>query len=286
MSLYRDFATQEAIDAVYNPGATAADPEAAIAGWDARSEAAIARLDGRLGLRYGPTRAEYCDVYLAGAGAPVHLFVHGGYWRRFSARNHAFVAPPLVDAGITTVVMNYALCPKVDLDEIVREVRAAIAWAFASAPSFGADPARLTVSGHSAGGHLVAMALATDWAGDYDLLPDLIKAAATISGVYDLGFLPWCYVQPKVQARWDQVARLSPIRHLPRTAPPLLVAVGGHETSEFVRQSRDFHAAWRAGGLQGELLEIAGADHFSILDTIEDRASPLHRAILHLARHP
>lgn len=284
MSLYRDFATQEEIDAVYNPGATAADPEAAIAGWALRSAAAMAELDARLGVRFGPTRAEYCDVYPAGAGAPVHLFIHGGYWRRFSARDHAFLARPLVAAGITTVVMNYALCPAVDLDEIVRQVRAAIAWCHGAAASFDADPARLTVSGHSAGGHLVAMALATDWPEGYDLPADLIKGAAAISGVYDLGFLPWSYVQPKVQARWDQIDRLSPIRHLPRTAPPLLVAVGANETSEFVRQSRDFHAAWCQAGLAGELLELAGADHFSILDAIEQPASPLHAALIRLAQ--
>lgn len=284
MSLYRDFATQEEIDAVYNPAATAADADAVIAGWAARSAAAMSELACLAGLRFGPTRAEYGDVYPAGDGAPIHLFVHGGYWRRFSARDHGFVARPLTAAGITAVVMNYALCPTVDLDEIVRQVRAAIAWTYAQASTFGADPRRLTISGHSAGAHLVAMALATDWPGDYDLPADLIKAAAAISGVYDLGFLPWCYVQPKVQARWDQVERLSPIRHLPRAAPPLLVAVGEGETSEFRRQSRDFFTAWGAAGLPGSYREVEGCDHFTVLNELERPESFLHRAVVELAR--
>ena len=93
MSLYRNFDTQEAIDAVYNPSTTARDADAILRGWDARSAAAMAELDCRLGVRFGPTREEYCDVFPAGAGAPVHLFIHGGYWRRFSARDHAFLAP-------------------------------------------------------------------------------------------------------------------------------------------------------------------------------------------------
>ena len=94
-------------------------------------------------------------------------------------------------------------------------------WAFRHAAEFGADPGRLTISGHSVGGHLVAMALATDWQGVYGLPADLIKGAVAISGLYDLGFVPYSYVQPKVQASWDQVRRLSPIHHLPASAPPL-----------------------------------------------------------------
>jgi arylformamidase len=283
MPLYREFATQEEVDAVYNPSATAPDAERLIEGWVKRSAAARDKLRGLLGVRFGPTREEYCNLFPAGDGAPLHLFIHGGYWRRFSARDHDFLACPLVAAGITTAVMNYALCPKVSLDEIVRQTRAAIAWAFTHARELGADPQRLTISGHSAGAHLVAMALATDWPGDYDLPPDLIKGAVAISGVYDLGFLPWCYVQPKVQASWDQVERLSPMRHLPSTAPPLLVAVGGEETSEFRRQSRDFHAAWRAAGLEGDYLEPEGRNHFSIVEDLERPGSALHTALVELA---
>jgi arylformamidase len=284
MTLYREYATQEEIDAVYNPSATAADAEQRIAGWAERSARAREELRGHLGVRFGPTREEYCDVYPAGENAPVHLFVHGGYWRRFSARDHAFVARPLVQAGITTVVMNYALCPSVSLDEIVRQTRAAIAWTFGNARRYGADPNRLTISGHSAGGHLVAVALATDWPGGYDLPADVIKGAAAVSGVYDLGFLPFCYVQPKVQATWDQVERLSPLRHLPRAAPPLLVAVGADETSEFRRQSREFHAAWREAGLPGSFLEVPGPNHFSVLDDIERPESEVAQAFVRVAR--
>jgi arylformamidase len=283
MELYRDFATQEEIDAQYNPAATAPDSEAIIQDWAARSAAVVERSACELGVKYGPTRDEHCDVFPAGDGAPVHVFVHGGYWRRFTARDHAFVAPSLVAAGITTVVMNYALCPGVGLDEIVRQTRACVAWAFANAGRFGADPARLTISGHSAGGHLVAMALATDWPGTYDLPRDVLKGGVAISGLFDLGFLPYSYVQPKVQASWGQVGRLSPLRHLPREAPPLVVAVGERETDEFRRQSRDFHAAWRAAGLKGSFLEPAGRNHFTVLDELEEPAGDLHRALVRLA---
>ena len=284
MKLYREFSTQEEIDAHYNVLGNVVDPDATIAAWAERSDAVVTRLECRLGVRYGPTLAEYCDVFPAGAGTPVHVFIHGGYWRRFSARDHDFVVPQLVAAGLTTVVVNYALCPTVSLDEIVRQVRAAIAWTFGHATEFGADPNRLTISGHSAGGHLTAMALLTDWVGDYGLPADLIKGAVAISGLYDLDFLPYCYIQPKVQASWDQVRRLSPIRHLPASAPPLLVAVGGDETDEFRRQSRDFHAAWVSAGLPGSFLEPAGKHHLTVLEELENADSELTRALVGMAK--
>ena len=284
MTLYREFATQEEIDAAYNPVSTVDDPDAMFRAWFARSAATAAELPCRLGVKYGPTRAEYCDVFPAGDGAPIHVFVHGGYWRRFSARDHDFVARPLVAAGITTVVMNYALCPSVTLDEIVRQTRASIAWAFAHAAEFGADPGRLTISGHSAGGHLVAMAAATDWADDYDLPADVVKGVAAISGVFDLGFVPYSYLQPKVQASWGQVERLSPQRHLPSAAPPLVVAVGGDEPAEFRRQSRDYHAALTAAGLASSYLEPAGKNHLTVLEELERPESALSMAIVRLAR--
>jgi arylformamidase len=286
MKLYRDFTSQEEIDAHYSVLANVADADARIAGWAARSDAVTERLACRLDVRYGPTLAEYCDVYPAGPGAPVHVFIHGGYWRRFSARDHAFVVPQIVAAGATVVTVNYALCPIVSLDEIVRQVRAAIAWTFTQRAGCDADANRLTVSGHSAGGHLTAMALLTDWVGDYGLPADIIKGAVAVSGLYDLGFLPYSYVQPKVQATWAQVARLSPIRHLPAAAPHFLVAVGGEEPDEFRRQSRDFHAAWRAAGLPGEFLEVPGRHHLTVLEELERADTELTRGLVRIATAP
>ncbi len=283
MKLYRDFTSQEEIDAHYSVLSNVPDADDRIRGWAERSAEAARRLECRLDVRYGPTVAEYCDIYPAGAGAPVHVFLHGGYWRRFSARDHAFVVPQLVAAGVSVVMVNYALCPAVSLDEIVRQVRAAVAWTYGHAAEFGADPTRLTLSGHSAGGHLTAMALLTDWVGDYALPADIIKGAVAISGLYDLGFLPYCYVQPKVQATWDQVARLSPLFHLPEAAPPLLVAVGGDEPDEFRRQSRDFHAAWHAAHLPGDFLEVPGKHHLSVLEELESADRELTRRLVEVA---
>lgn len=284
MKLYRDFTSQEEIDAEYNPMLGIPDSDAVIKGWFDRSTAAIASLTCQLGVKYGPTCEEYCDVFPAGDGAPIHVFVHGGYWRRFSARDHDFIARPLVEAGITTVVINYALCPRVSLDEIVRQTRAAVAWTFEHARDLGADPTRLTVSGHSAGAHLAAMAMATDWPGAYGLPPDIIKGGVAISGLYDLGFVPYSFLQPKVQATWPEVARLSPMFRVPDSAGPLVLGVGGLESAEFRRQSTDFHAAWKGAGLVGGYLEVPDTNHLTVLEQVEQRDSALHRALIRMAR--
>jgi arylformamidase len=286
MRLYRDFTSQAEIDREYDAASSVPESGAIIGRWIETSAAVRDRLACRLGLKYGPTRAEYLDLFPAGPGAPLHLFFHGGYWRRFSARDFSFLAEPLVREGVAVGIVNYALCPEVTIDEIVRQARAATAWAFREARTLGCDPDRLTVSGHSAGGHLVAMLASTDWPGGYDLPADLSKAGLALSGLFDLRPFPWSYLQPSLQLSCDQVLRNSPILELPETSPPLVLAVGAAESAEFRRQSRDYHAARSARGLPSVLLEVEGAHHFSVLDALADPAHPLFARLLRLAREP
>ena len=283
--LYRNFATTDDLDAEYNLSARV--PESAdIAGrWAQESAHARKSLDCALGVRFGPTVEEYIDIFPAKGNdnAPVHMFIHGGYWRRFCARDFSFIAPKLVEAGITVVISNYALCPKVSVGEIVRQSRAAIACLHDHIADYGGDPNRITVSGHSAGGHLTAMMMATDWTRDYGRPADLVKGACPISGVFDLEPIPYTYLQPYVQVTWGDVRRLSPIHLIPDDAPQITVAVGGAETDEFVRQSRTFHEAWCARGLNADFLEIEGRNHFDILDGFTDPDSALFHTVLGLA---
>jgi arylformamidase len=279
--LYRDFATQEDLDAQYD--LRTLFPEAASlyeAFCERESGKAREDLIHHLDVPFGPTLAEHVDLYPAGEGAPVLVYVHGGFWALRTAREFGFVARGPASRGVATVVTNYALCPAVTIDEVVRQTRAAVAWAYRNARSFGGDPERLHVAGHSAGGHLVAMVLATDWPGDYGLPADIIKSATAISGLFDLAPFPYTFLQPKVQLTWDQVRRNSPILHLPATAPPLLVAYGEVETAEFKRQSEDFLAACKENGLSGERLVISGKNHYDVIDGLLDAGSPLLSGIL------
>ena len=279
--LYRDFATQEELDAQYDLNAML--PEAA-ARYEAfcwrESENVRAALDHRLDVPFGPTIAEHVDVYPAGEKAPVLVYVHGGFWCLRTSKEFGFVARGPVSRGVATVVTNYDLCPRVTIDEIVRQTRAAVAWAHKNTASFGGDPDRIHVAGHSAGGHLVAMLLATDWEGEYGLPGNVIKGATAISGLYDLAPFPYTFLQPKLQLGYDQIHRNSPILHIPDASPPLLVAYGDDETDEFKRQSEEHLDEWRARGLRGERLILQGKNHYEVIDGFLDAESPLCSAVL------
>ena len=166
------------------------------------------------------------------------------------------------------------------MGEMVRQTRAAVAWACRNAASFGGDPERLHVAGHSAGGHLVATLLMTDWEGEYGLPRDTVKSATAISGLYDLSPFPYTFLQPKLGLTADEVLNYSPILHAPDEAPPLLLPYGQRETEGFKQQSADFHSAWKANGLDCTLLPISGKNHFDILYGFLDARSPLLASIL------
>ena len=289
MRLYRDFATLEELDAQYRLDALC-DVAAHVAAWERDSGRARAELEHRAGVHYGPTLDETLEVFPAARGTggddrppPILVFIHGGYWRRFTGREFSFVARGLTAAGITTLVPTYALCPKVTVDEIVRQMRAAVAWAWRNAHEIGGDRDRIFVAGHSAGGHLTAMCLLTDWAGGYGLPRDVIKGGCAISGLFDLRPFPYTYLQPALQLDMAQVLRSSPqLLDLPEEAPPLLVTYGTAETPEFRRQSEDFLARWREHGLDGRSFPQPDRDHFTAIADLAERDGPLTREIVGL----
>ena len=286
MALYRQFATQEALDAEYDVERAVPDFAVYARHFVEQSRLARHRLRCELDVRYGPTRDEHLEIYPAGPGSPVLVFFHGGYWRMLSCREFSCVALGPVAAGITVVNVNYALAPKVTVDEIVRQARAAIAWTYAHVAEWGGDPRRIYASGHSAGGQLTAMAALTDWAGEYGLPPDLLKGGLPISGVFDLRPLPYCFVQPALQLTGEQVVRNSPHLVARRCGVPLTVAWGGAETAEFQRQSTDFLHAWQMADNPGQPLALAGANHFDVLYGLEQPDSTLMRAVTQMMRLP
>lgn len=281
--LYRDFETQEELDAQYDVGSAVDDYERYAEFYVERSRETREELDCHLDVSFGPTMAEHLDVFPADRpDAPVLLFIHGGYWRRLSSKEFSFVAQGPVSRGVTTVVMNYALCPEVTVGEIVRQCRAVVAWLSDNAEQYGGDSDRLYVAGHSAGGHLTAMLLVTEWAERYGLSPDVIEGACAISGLFDLEPFPYTWLQPKLQLTWRDIQRNSPIRHVPDSAPPLVVTYGDEEPLELRRQSEDFLSAWREGGLDGRYLQQPDANHFTAIEGFLDAESPLCRALLDL----
>ena len=244
-------------------------------------------------IAYGSSPAETLDLYpaagaaAAGAAAhgtgpaPMQVFFHGGYWKSLSRHEFGFVAESFRPAGIATAVVDYGLIPAVTMDELVDQCRRALAWLWEHAGEHGLDRARIHISGHSAGGHLVAMLLATDWPAFRTGLPaDLIKGGCAISGLYDLEPIRLCYLNEELGLDPDTAARNSPVRLIVRNPAPLLLPVGELEGSEYRRQSEDLASAWRRQGLSPEVLVMTGHDHFSIVDQLGDPESELSRVIL------
>jgi len=244
--------------------------------------------DGRLGISFGPGPDEVLDVFPPDDSetglAPIQVFIHGGYWKMLSKDDFSYVAKAFTPKGCATVVIDYGLIPGVDMDELVRQCRAALAWTYRNAESFGGDGERIYVSGHSAGGHLVAMAMATDWPafdGQMPALPaDLIKGGCGISGLYDLEPIRLCFLNDDLKLTSSEAARNSPVHLLPGGTAPLILALGGDEGPEYLRQSEDLAAAWREAGIELEVVVLSGQNHFSIVDQLNDPEAELSRLIL------
>ena len=280
-ALYRQFASQDQIDAQYNASATVQDPAAEMRHYADAARRARQSLRCLLDIPFGPTLAETLDIFPADKpGAPVFVFIHGGYWRALSSKEFSGVALGLQPLGITTVVINYALCPVVSIDEITRQARAAVAWVLRHIGEQGGDPARVAIGGHSAGGHLTAMCLQTAWSEDYGLPADPLKGAVLVSGLYDLAPLRYSYLQPQIQLDDGLIRRNSPAFMVRPSTTPVWVTWGDMETTEFARQASSYHAAWLAAGNRGELAALPGANHFSAIHGFEDAHSALCQWVL------
>jgi arylformamidase len=268
------------LDREYNNRAKVASFADYLARYARESEATRKALGARLDVPYGPTPAETLDIFpAAGPGpAPINVFIHGGYWMALDKTDFSYVARAFQPAGVATVVVNYALIPSVSMDELVRQCRAAVAWVHRHAASFGGDPDRIFVSGHSAGGHLTAMCLETDWKA-FGAPANTVKGGAGISGLYDLEPIRLCYLNDTLKLDSEVAGRNSPVQLTPTSHASLLLPVGGLEGPEYHRQSEDLAAAWRRHGISCEVLDMAGADHFSIVSQLEDAGSELTRAI-------
>lgn len=250
-------------------------------GWVKGSEAARAQLKVLRDIRYGENPEETLDVFPAAQpNAPIHLFFHGGYWQSLNKKDFAFPALALVPAGVTYVVVNYALCPTVTVTELVRQCRAAVAYAYRHGRDWGADTANLTVSGHSAGGHLTATMMITDWPSFSPGLPtNVVKGGVAISGLYDLEPIRLSYVNDKLHLDQKESLALSPVRHVTRAQGRLVLAVGGAESDEYHRQQSDFAAAWHKAGGKYSVVDLPGHHHFSVLGAMKTPDGALARAI-------
>ncbi|NOG71784.1 alpha/beta hydrolase [Roseicella sp. DB1501] len=255
--------------AEYDNRARVPEHPAIIAGWQ-RDAAAFraAWREAELGLPYGPGERERLDLFRPGPGEdwPTALFIHGGYWQALDRSFFSHLARGLLARGVAVAIPSYDLCPQVTLEAIIGQMRAAALLLHRRTGR------RLLASGHSAGGHLTAMLMATDWrAQDARLPADLVPAGLPISGVFELEPLLPTTIAAALHLTPEMARAFSP-RYLPPPGGTLHAVVGSAESDEFRRQARDFAAAW--GGTSEEL---PARDHFTVIAPLAESDSSLAR---------
>jgi arylformamidase len=234
-------------------------------------------------VAYGPTEIEKLDIYKTTRwNAPIRIFIHGGAWRSGSAKDSAYPAEMFVTAGAHYVAVDFVSVDNAggSLMPMADQVRRAVAWVYKNAASYGGDPNRLFLSGHSSGAHLAGVVLVTDWEADFGLPRDVVKGAVLMSGMYDLKPARLSKRSAYVKFTDEVEQALSTQRHLDKLNTPLILAHGTLESPEFQRQTREFAAAVKAAGKPVQLIVAEGYNHFELPETFGNPCGLVGRAAL------
>jgi arylformamidase len=233
-----------------------------------------------LNVAYGSSPREKLDIYAAdNPRGPVLVYIHGGYWRSGSKEDNCNFVPTFTKRGATVALVEYDLCPQVTVTDIVRQTRASIAWVYKNIIRYSGDPSKLFISGHSAGGHLTAMALANDWTKD-GIPQDVIKGAVATSGVYDLDMVMRISVQEQVRMTPEVAKQNNPFLNPPLVRCPLVVAVGGAEPKGWQQMSEDYFNHCKKIGMNVEYLVEPDANHYTMSGHLLDDRRPLTQTMI------
>ena len=246
------------------------DFDVLVAGYEAASESTRARLSSRLNILYGEGKDEKLDLFFPEEGhdgsRPIHMFIHGGYWRAQSKDRYAFVADEVTAAGAIAAIIDYSLMPKARMGVLIGQTRRAARWLSEHAATFGGDANALSASGHSAGGHLASYLFARG-PREAEGAP-LVSSALLISGLYDLAPLAKSFLQAEVGFTDEETASWSPVAGRPSAGVTVTLIAGGAETTPFHEQMSAYADVLRAAGAQTAPATPAGEDHMTIVRSL------------------
>jgi arylformamidase len=285
MFVYKEY-NQELLDNQYNTRLQVPEYADYYNRWEQLSSKTEQKLPGIKDVSYGNLQRERLDIYPSvQPRSKTLVFIHGGYWQTLDKSMFRFIANGFYAYGITTVLITYPLAPEASIGQIVSSCRKAIQWLYGNLAAFNGDPDQMYVAGHSAGGHLAAMLMATDWkAFDPHLPNNILKGVCTVSGLFNLEPIQRAYLNAVLKideetAKWNSPARLEPL-----SACPLIVAVGEAESAEFKDQSQELYRSWKDKGADIQLLLLPGQNHYSIAEAVVDSQSLLHEALRELMK--
>ena len=263
-------------EAVYNNRARVPEHPAVMAGWVRDAAEYRERLPPRL-LRYGPSERNRIDLFPGTSDGPLVVFIHGGYWQALDGSSFSHCARGLNAHGIAVAVPSYDLCPAVTVADIIDQMR----MACRELAKLGQP---LVVSGHSAGGHLAACLLATDWAAfDASLPKNPVRAAYAISGLFDLLPLVGTSINKALGMDAASAKAASPLFWVAPTNGSLDAVVGGNESAEYFRQSKTIVEAW-GRGIATRFGTVPDANHFTAIAPLADPNSSMVLRLRELAR--
>ena len=269
-SIYRGM-DRPTLDAAYNNSAAVADSGEWLAGWHMRSAASHSIRGAQFDVPYGQQERARFDYFPSGvSGAPLFVFIHGGYWQRNTKDIFSFISEGPRAHGIDVAVLGYTLAPAARLSDIVAEIQQALAYLVTNAERFGFNPENICVGGWSAGGHLAAIASA--W-------PN-VRGVLAISGIFDLEPIAQSYINDPLRLDRHEIDNLSPLNLLRSGIAPQCIVVGGNELSEMQRQSCSYTEAARSLSLPVKLRILPGHHHFSILDELASAEGELTKELL------
>lgn len=258
------------------------DFDAIAAEFAERSRALSAEANVLKDVRYGARAREVLDIIMPDspkAGAPLHVFVHGGYWRSGEKENYRFVAAPVLAAGGIAAIVEYDLMPGERLGVLVDQVRRSVLWLQQHAGDFGADPRRLTVSGHSAGAHLASFLAATGPAETAAPLLPSLRGLLLLSGIYDLSEIPYSFLRHEAEMTVAEAAAWSPLTSSQLPCPVRIIAFGGEETSPFHEQASALRSRLSGQGEVVQQLSLPGLNHMNIVLNLADPLGELGRRL-------
>jgi arylformamidase len=263
----------------YNPRLTVKDAASVLPVWRKRALFTRERTPPLGDFKYGPHPRENLDLFRAANAWGTVVYIHGGYWRMLSKLETSFVADGFLGQGLSVALINYPLCP----DVTVAHIRTSVQHAFAilwSKLLTAEERSVVVITGHSAGGHLAVLHLATDWR-QFNLPVNPIAGVVSLSGVFDVAPLIHTSMNQELRLTEEIAAPLNLTRATPLCAAPLLLAVGEDEPEEFHRQSHDLAEAWKT--LQPNVLSLPGVNHYSIVEQLAEAGALLNREVIAIA---
>ncbi|WP_276500309.1 alpha/beta hydrolase [Terrimonas pollutisoli] len=281
MIIYKKYNQQE-LDLQYNNRFHVPGFENYLQRWEKLSSSARKQYKVYQDIPYGDRSRECLDIFSSpNPFSKTVVFIHGGYWQKFDKTLFHFIAGAFVSYGTTTVLINYPLAPDVSIDQIVKSCSEAISWINKNSASFNGDADQIYIAGHSAGAHLAAMLMTAE---EKQKHRTSIKGVCAISGLFNLTPIQLSNINEVLKMDKETAIRNSPVFKEPVEQCPLLVAVGGEETNEFLDQSMELYSKWKNKTSSIELIVMPGLNHFSLLDSFCDANSLLHQSMCKLMK--